>query len=86
VFLFSPIHGTCPDHLIILISIILIILVEDYKLWSFSLCSFLYSPVTSFLFSQIFPSALFSQTPSAYIPPSMSETKFLTNREAQAKL
>jgi hypothetical protein len=41
--------------------IILIILYEEYKLWSSSLCSFLQPPVTSFLFDpNILLSILFS--------------------------
>jgi hypothetical protein len=35
---------------------------------------------------QIFPSALCSQTPSVYIPPLMSESKFNTHTKVQAKL
>jgi hypothetical protein len=45
--------------------IILIILGEEYKLGSSSLCSFLQRPVTSFLFSpNILLNTLFSDTPS----------------------
>jgi hypothetical protein len=49
VFLFSPIRVTCPAYLIPFRLIILIILDEEYKSRSSSLCCLFYSPVTSSL-------------------------------------
>jgi hypothetical protein len=53
-FLFPPIRATCRSNLIVLELIVQIILGEEYKWRSFSLCSFLHPPVTSSLFVQIF--------------------------------
>ena len=41
----SPICSTCPAHLILLIFITRIILCEEFKSFSSSLCNLLYSPV-----------------------------------------
>jgi hypothetical protein len=59
----SPMHATCPAHLIILALITLTILGEEYKPCSSSLCSLLQPPVTSSLFGpNILLSTLFSNT------------------------
>ena len=72
--LVSPIHATCPAHLILLDLIIWTILGEEYRSLS-SLCSFLYSPVTSSLFGPNIPlSTLFSHTLS--LRPSLDVSGF----------
>jgi hypothetical protein len=58
---------------------------EEYRTWSSSLWSYFYSSVTSSLLGQIFFSIPYSQTPSSYVPPSLSATKFHTHKKQQAK-
>jgi len=64
VFLFSPVHATCPTHFILFLELItLIIFGEACKLWSFSLCSLFQPPTTSsFLGPNILLSTLFLNT------------------------
>jgi len=45
----SPIHATCPAHLILLDFITRTVLGKEYKSFSSSLCNLLHSPVTSSL-------------------------------------
>ena len=58
----SPIHTTCPAHLVLLYFITWTIFGEEYRSLSSSLCSFL-TPITSFLLGPIILfSILFSHT------------------------
>jgi len=60
----SPIRATCPAHLILLVFTTRTILGEQYRTLSYSLCSFLHSPVTSsllgpnILLNTLFPNTL----------------------------
>jgi hypothetical protein len=82
----SCIRATCPAHLILLDFITRTILDEEYRSRSFSLWSFLHSPVTSSLLGPNISTTPYSQTPSAYVPPSMSATKFHIHTKQRAKL
>jgi len=81
-----PLSATCPAHLILLDFTTHTILGEEYRTLSSSLCSFLLSPVPHPSSAQILFSTPYSQTPSAYVPPSRSATKFHTHTKQQAKL
>ena len=81
-----PMRATWPTHLILLYFITRTIFGEEYRSVSFSLCSFLHSPVASSPLTQIFSSTPNSQTTAAYVPPSMWATKFHTHTKQQAKL
>ena len=68
--LLSPIHATCPAHLILL-DLITRICGEECRPLSSSLCSFLYSPVTSSLLDpNTLLNTLFSNT-LKLVPPTM---------------
>ena len=59
----SPMHATCPAHLILLDFITRTILGEAYKSFSSSFCNHLHSPVTSSLLGpNILLNAMFSNT------------------------
>ena len=72
--LLSPIHNTCPTHLILLDLITGIILGEEYRSLSSSLHSFLHSPVSSSLLGpNILLSTLFSNTLSLHYSLDVSD-------------
>jgi hypothetical protein len=78
---FFPMRTIFSAHRILLI--ILIILGEEYKLWSSTVCSFLQPPVTySFFGPYILLSTLISNTNSLYFSL-MSQTKFHTHTKLQ---
>jgi hypothetical protein len=66
-FLISPIHATCPTHLVFLYFITLIIFGEVYKLQISALSNLLQPLIpSSFLCPNILPSTLLSYTPNLY--------------------
>jgi len=72
--LLSPIRATCPTHLILFYLITRTTLVEEYRLLSSSLCSFLHFPViSSFLGPKIPLSTEFSNTLSLCSSHSVSD-------------
>jgi hypothetical protein len=85
-FLFSNIRATCHAHLILIYLIILIMLGEEYKSRSSSLCSFLHLPITSSFFGpNILFCNLFSDT-LGYWSSLRVRNQVLHPTEPQAKL
>jgi hypothetical protein len=75
--LLSPHKRYTPSHLILYL-ITLTILGEQYRSLSTLLCFLLHFPITSPLLGPNILLNTYSQTPPAYVPPSMSATKFHT--------
>jgi hypothetical protein len=70
-------RATCPEYLTLLDLITVIIFVEDYKLWSCSLFSFLLPPLTSSLVGpNVLPNTLFSSTLVLRKLPSLYELAY----------
>ena len=70
----SHISSTCPAHLILLDLVTWLIICEEYRSLSSSLCSFLHSPVTSFLVGpNILLSTLLLNTHSLHSSLNMSD-------------
>ena len=76
----SPIHATCPAHLILLDFITRTILGEDYKSFSSLLCNLLHSPCT---LSHPGPNILLN---TISFPATMSVTQFHTHTEEPTQL
>ena len=78
----SPIHAKFPTHLVRYL-INRIIFGEECRSLIFSLCSFLRSSFPRPSKAHIFSSASHAQAPSAYVPPTMWETKFHNHTKEQ---
>jgi len=84
--LLSPIHTTCPAHLILFDLITRIISGEEYKSLSSSLFNFLHSRLSRPSWPKYSPQQPLSQTPSSYVRPSMSATKCYTHKKTKGKI